>query len=77
MSKKDEKVFKEKPIPEIGHPTGILCLIDEKNLIDVEKGLDEKGLYEYEFSCNDGNAYRIKGSKPILVRVRGHFVRAD
>ena len=51
MSKKYEKVFKEKPIPGIGHPTGILLLIDEKNLIDDEKGLDEKGLYKYEFSC--------------------------
>ena len=75
MSKKYEKVFRKKPIPGIGHPTGILLLIDEKNLIDEEEGLDEKGLYEYEFSCYDGNAYRIKGSKPILVRK--HFVRAE
>ena len=80
MSKKYEKlnlpkIFWPKRIPGIGHLRGLLYMIDDKNLIDEEKGLDENGLYEHEFDCYDGNTYRIKGSKPILVRE--HFVRAE
>jgi len=75
MSKKYEKVFREKRIPGLGHIRGYLFLIDEKNLIDEEKGLDEKVLYEYEFHCCDGNTYSIKGRKPVLVREP--FVRAE